>query len=98
MHIKVTQTFSHKAIIFDKLHYFFMLSPDCSGKPLQKRDNLRPVLKITTRKFTDNEGMAHHPAVMQQCFQSNGSMPQMRYPNRGVNQDHVMILLFFGGG
>jgi hypothetical protein len=35
---------------------------------------------------------------MQQCFQSDGPMPQMRYPDRSVNQNHVMILLFFGGG
>ena len=74
-----------------------MPSPDCPRKHLEKRDNSRPVLEITTRKFTDNEGMAHNPAVMQQCFQSNGSMPQMRYPNRSVNQGQVMTLLFFGG-
>jgi len=75
-----------------------MLSPDRPRKRLEKRDSFRPVLEITTRKLTDNEGMAHHPAVMQQGFQSNGSVPQMRYPNRSVNQDHVMILLFSGGG
>ena len=67
MRINVPQTFSHKAIIFDKLHYFFMLSPDCPGKPLQKRENFRPVPEITTSKFTNDAGMAHHPAPMQQC-------------------------------
>jgi len=75
-----------------------MLSPDRPRKRLEKRDNFRPVLEITTCKFTDNEGMAHYPAFMQQCFQSDGPMPQMRYPDRSVNQDHVMILLLFGGG
>ena len=75
MHINIPQTFSHQAIVFDKLHYFFMRSPDCLGKPLQKRDNLRAVLEITTRQFADNAGMAHHPAPMQQVFQSNGSLP-----------------------
>ena len=98
MHINVPQTFSHKAIVFDKLHYFFMLSPDCPGKPLQKRNNLRPVPEIATRKFADDERMAHHPAPMQQGFQSDGSLPQMRHPNRSVNQDHVMTLPFFCGG
>ena len=72
MHINIPQTFSHQAIVFDKLHYFFMLSPDCSGKLLQKRDNLRPVPEITTRQFADNTGMAHHPGPMQQGFQSIG--------------------------
>jgi len=75
-----------------------MLSPDGLGKLLQKRNNLQAVPDIATRQFTHNERMAHYPAFMQQCFQSDGPMPQMRYPDRSVNQDHVMILLFFGGG
>src|SRR3989339_2277034 len=98
MHIDIPEPFPHEAIVFNKLHYFFMLRPDCLGKPLQKGDNLRPVTEITARQFTDNERMAHHPAAMQQGLQSDASLPQMGYPNRSVNQDHVMLLLTFSGG
>jgi hypothetical protein len=51
------KTLSHKAVILDKVHYFSFLCLDCQGKRLEKEEDFRPLLKIATRNFPNNEGI-----------------------------------------
>ena len=47
---------------------------------LEERQYFGPVLEIIACELTDNEGMTHDMAVVQQAFKDNVSIAEMFYP------------------
>lgn len=96
MHIYVSETFAGQPMEFDKSHHLFMLHLSRLRERLKEGNDLRPVLEMSAGKFAHDEGVADDVAVIQQLHKPGRSLPQMRHPNRAIDQDHATGRPFFG--
>ena len=55
MRINVSETFAGQPMIFDELHYLFMLRLSGEGKRLKQGEYFRPVLEMSAGKFANDE-------------------------------------------
>lgn len=95
MHINVSETMSGQPMIFDEPHHLFMLRLSGEGERLKQGEDFRPVLEMSAREFADDERVADRVAVRQQALKPGLSLPQMRHPDRAVDQDHPIFAPFF---
>lgn len=98
MDINVTQPFSHKAVIFYKVHHFFMTCLDRCRERSKQREDCRSVLERTAGDFTDDKWMTEDLSVFQPCCKLGVSFPQVSDPYRSVDKDHTYLFAILRRG
>lgn len=86
--IHKTKALTHKTMAFKKEYGFLMTGYNGARKILPKRDQLLPVLQMTTGRLARNHRVDRHLSLRKQLRECFITVAQMIHPNRSVNQNH----------
>ena len=79
---------AHHPLPFDKVKELFQGDAGSDRQGLKEDEELLPVLDLAAGKLPDDEWVASHPPIQKQFLQVSTSLPQVRDPDRGIDEDH----------
>jgi len=63
MYVNITQPFSHKLVIFNKLNDLYIICNGCHGKVLEERKYFSSIFNVTACEFSDYKWVANYMAI-----------------------------------
>lgn len=88
MGINPADSFSKESVRLDEMKHLVMLGVEGDGKLPEQKQNLFPILQISTSNLSDHKLVAKDLSILKVLGQHGVVFSKVIYPNGGIDQNH----------